>query len=101
MLAGRWASGAFAHALMAHTGLDDVETEMPSSMYAAVIRLDREDGGGEEVASGRLRRLRTEQQLLFLRAVRGRAGAQDGAGGAGTAELLDRLDPGGKRAPSL
>ena len=46
LLAARWASGAFAHALMAHSG-DSVITEVPASMYAAAARLDREAGGGE------------------------------------------------------
>lgn len=45
IVAARWASGAFAQALMAHSGQDDVETEMPDSMYPAVARLDWEDGG--------------------------------------------------------
>ena len=47
LLAARWATGAFAHALMAYCGMDTIETEIPASMYAAAIRMDREAGGGE------------------------------------------------------
>ena len=47
LIPSRWASGAFAHLLMAHTGEEDTTTESPSAMYCAVVRLDLEDGGGE------------------------------------------------------
>ena len=46
LLAARWGSGAFAHALMAYSG-EEMTTEVPASMYAAAARLDREAGGGE------------------------------------------------------
>ena len=46
LLAARWASGAIAHALMAYSG-EAMTTEVPTSMYAAAARLDREAGGGE------------------------------------------------------
>ena len=46
LLAARWGSGAFAHALMAYSG-EEMTTEVPASMYAAAARLDLEDGGGE------------------------------------------------------
>ena len=46
LLAARWASAAFAHALMAHSG-DAMITEVPTSMYAAADQLDCEAGGGE------------------------------------------------------
>ena len=46
LLAARWASGSFAHALMAHSGAAMI-TEVPTSMYAAADQLDREAGGGE------------------------------------------------------
>ena len=47
LMAARWATGAFAHALMAYSGMDNIETEIPASMYTAVIQMDREAGGGE------------------------------------------------------
>ena len=46
LLAARWASGAFAQALMAYSG-DAMITEVPTSMYSAADQLDREAGGGE------------------------------------------------------
>ena len=46
LLAARWVSGAFAHAVMAHTG-EAVTPEMAASMYSAASRLDLEAGGGE------------------------------------------------------
>ena len=51
LLAARWGSGAFAHALMAYSGMaysgEEMTTEVPASMYGAAARQDREDGGGE------------------------------------------------------
>ena len=47
LMAARWATGAFAHALMAYSGMENIETEMAASMYTAAIRIDRETGGGE------------------------------------------------------
>ena len=101
MLAGRWASGAFAHALMAHTGCDDVEAEMPSSMYAAVIRMDREDGGGEKWRQIAFAAYELSHHFYFSGLTADELERKTELVARGTAELLDRLDPGGEGAPSL
>ena len=96
LLAGRWASGAFAHALMAHTGGDDVEAEMPSSMYAAVIRLDREDGSGEEWRQVAFAAYELSHAFYFGGLSADEIERKTELVARGTAELLARLDPGGE-----
>ena len=101
LLAGRWASGAFAHALMAHTGVDDVEAEMPSSMYAAVIRLDREDGGGEEWRQVAFAAYELSHHFYFSGLSADELERKIELVAGGTAELLERLDHGGEGASSV
>ena len=46
-IAGRWASGALAHLLLACAGNEDTTAEILPEVYEAAIELDREAGGGE------------------------------------------------------
>ena len=83
LLAARWGSGAFAHALMAHSG-GAMITEVPASMYAAAARLDLEDGGGGAVDTGSLRSWRDQPRLLLWRNACRPAGPQDRGGRPGS-----------------
>ena len=100
LLAANWASGALAHALMAHGGLEYMNPEEPTEMYEAAASLDREDGGGErwqqaaysahemsQAFSYGLREMTSEELERKTETVASLA-----------AELLDRLDPGGEQA---
>ena len=97
-VAARWASGAFAHALMAHTGDPDISAESPASMYAAALRLDRDDGGGERWRQIAFAAYELSRHFCFgdLSADELERKVAEAVGG--TAELLDRLDPGGAEA---
>ena len=94
MMAGCCASGAFAHALMAHSGTDDVETEMPSTMYAAAVRLDREDGGGEGWRQVAFAACELSHHFYFDGLTADELERKTALVARRTAELLDRLDPG-------
>ena len=95
LLAARWASGSFAHALMAHTGDQDITAESPASMYSAALRLDRDEGGGERWRQTAFAAYELSIHFCFDGLTADDLERKVAAVVHGTAELLDRLDPGG------
>ena len=96
--AARWASGAFAHALMAHTGDPDIVAESPASMYAAALRLDREEGGGERWRQTAFAAYELSRHFCFGGLSADEVGRKIAEVARGAAELLERMDPGGVEA---
>ena len=70
-------------------------------MYAAVIRLDREDGGGERWRQVAFAAYELSHHFYFSGLSADELERKTELVARGTAELLDRLDPGGEKAPSL
>ena len=99
-LAARWASGAFAHLLMAHTGDPDITADSPAAMYAAVARLDQEDGGGERWRHTAFAAYELSSHFYFDGLTADELERKTREVAQGTEELLDRLDPGGAVTPS-
>ena len=97
-LAARWASGAFAHLLMAHTGDEEITTEMPSSMYYAVVRLDREDGGGERWRQTAFAAYELSHHFYFDGLTADELARKTAEVIQGAEELLGRLEPGREEA---
>ena len=96
LLAARWATGAFAHALMAHSGKAGIETEIPASMYAAVMRMDREEGGGEKWRQVAFFAYELSHHFYLRGLPADEVERKIAAVVQATAELLARLDPGGE-----
>ena len=97
LMAARWASGAFAHALMAHSGNAGIETEIPASMYATVMRMDHEEGGGGEKWRKAAFHAYELSHHFYLRALPlDEVERKIVEVVQATAELLACLDPGGK-----
>ena len=94
LLAARWASAAFAHALMAYSG-DSMITEVPTSMYAAAARLDREAGGGEWWRQAAYAAYEISHAFYSGRIACRRAGAQDRGGRPGSQGVAGPLGGGG------
>ena len=102
MLAGRWASGAFVHAMMAHLGMESLTTDVPAEIYVAAVTLDREDGGGERWRQAAFAAYELSQVFYFgsdLMTVE-EMDRKNGMLKVLTGELLERLAPGGEGAPS-
>ena len=101
-VAARWASGAFAHALMAHTGDPGITAESPASMYAVALRLDREEGGGEGWRQTAFAVYELSRHFCFGGLSADELERKIPEVVRGTAELLERMDPGGAEsgAPS-
>ena len=98
LLAARWATGAFAHALMAHSGNADIETEIPASMYATVMRMDREEGGGEKWRRPAFFAYELSHHFYLRGLPLDEVERKIAEVVQATAELLERLDPGGEAA---
>ena len=100
LLAARWASGAFAHALMSHSGMEYMNPGEPAEMYEAAAGLDREDGGGERWRQGAYAAYELSRHFCYgLSALTsGELERETGEVGKLAAELLDRLAPGGEQA---
>ena len=102
LLAADWASGAFAHALMAYSGMEYMNPGEPTEMYDAAARVDREDGGGERCQQAACAAYELSRHFCYgLSALTsGELERETGEAGKLAAELLDRLDPSGEQAGS-
>ena len=99
LIASRWASGAFAHLLMAHTGEEDITTDSPAAMYCAVVRLDREDGGGEYWRQTAFAAYEISCHFYFGGLTADELERKTAAVIQGTEDLLARLESGGQETP--
>ena len=99
LIASRWASGAFAHLLMAHTGEEDTTTESPSAMYCAVVRLDLGDGGGERWRQTAFAVYEISCHFYFGGLSADELERKTAAVIQGTEDLLARLESGGQETP--
>ena len=99
VVAGHWAGGAFAHALMAHGGLEYMNPEEPTEMYGMAASLDREDDGGEQWQQVAYAAYELSQAFCYgLREMTPEGMERKTEPVASlAAELLDRLDPGGEQ----
>ena len=100
VVAGHWASAAFAHALMAHGGLEYMNPDEPTEMYGMAASLDLEDGGGERWQQAAYAAYELSQAFSFgLREMTSEELERKTETVASlAAELLDRLAPGGEQA---
>ena len=98
-LAACWASGAFGHLLMAHTGEEDITTDSPAAMYTAVGRLDREEGGDERWRQTAFAAYEISHHFYFDGLTADELERKTREVVQGTLELLGRLEPGGQETP--
>ena len=100
VVAGHWAGGAFAHALMAHGGMEYMNPDEPTEMYSMAASLDREDDGGERWLQGAYAAYELSRHFYYRPRVLSYEEMERKTGEVSklAAELMDRLDPGREQA---